>query len=527
MDGHRCLRKLDLTNADTHGPGYHGPTLQKPDDLLVECDAIPVPAAVEAFDNCSTVAVEFIEETMGPCAGRVTELTLQYQGSNTIYLVLEQRLPKSHAVAYEGWLAPGEIFSFNGTGKEGVLGSTVKMYIDGDYYGDIHTSCSIPIGPGMIIGDFEVLEGKSRDGGILCPVDDTACIEHCRYSLFRTWTATDVCGNTTSVTQRIDVADFTVPELVGTPSDVTVACDDVPAPPDVSATDNCANALNVQFTEQRADGASLDQYLLTRIWYIADDCNNAASATQRVTVVDLDLPTLSGVPADTVVECDNVPVSADVTAADNCDPQPLLVFEESETEGACSNSYGLVRIWHATDRSGNSLSVTQQISVVDTTAPILTGLSPSRTVEYDAVPAPDVANAIDGCAGIILVLFGETSTAGPEPGPYVISRTYSAEDACGNHTNVLQTISVNGPEPIHIEEVTAAALEEGFMIQFETSGGLDISPEYCIGPLSNDSVWLPLPTTSESYENGIYSFTFDPPAPDIVTLFIRIVRAGE
>ena len=32
----------------------------------------------------------------------------------------------------------------------------------------IHTSCSKPLGPGLVSGSFEVISGESRNGGVLC-----------------------------------------------------------------------------------------------------------------------------------------------------------------------------------------------------------------------------------------------------------------------------------------------------------------------------------------------------------------------
>ena len=418
------------------------PTIVAPSNILVECDSIPDPGTVEVSDNCSTVAVEFAEETMGPCAGRVTELTLQYNGSNAVYLVIEQRLPKAPPIAFEGVVQPGEIFTFHGTGTDNLLGSTLKMYVDEEYYSDIHTSCSSPIGPGLILRDFEVLAGKSRDGGILCPIDDLDCINHCSYTLFRTWTATDACGNQSSVTQRVEVADVTPPVITGVPTDTTVECDAVPSPASVSVSDNCTTGISALFSEQRTDGASPDNYTLTRVWSATDDCSNTVSVTQTVTVVDTAAPTLSGVPADTTVECDAVPTPANVTAPDTCDSNPLIQFVETRADGDCPEAYTLTRVWTATDRSGNATSATQTVAVADTTPPILEGASPSRTVECDSVPTPDSVSATDACAGSVAVTFDESQTAGACPGNYTLTRTWTASDNCGNSTSVTQVLTV-------------------------------------------------------------------------------------
>ncbi len=62
---------------------------------------------------------------------------------------------------------------------------------------------------------------------------------------------------------------------------------------------------------------------------------------------------------------------ASVTASDDCDPAPELVFAETRIDGGCPGEYGLRRSWSATDDCGNETSATQSISVVDTTPPVI------------------------------------------------------------------------------------------------------------------------------------------------------------
>ena len=35
----------------------------------------------------------------------------------------------------------------------------------------LHASCSEPIGPGLILGAFEIVEARSRDNGLMCPLN--------------------------------------------------------------------------------------------------------------------------------------------------------------------------------------------------------------------------------------------------------------------------------------------------------------------------------------------------------------------
>jgi len=108
-------------------------------------------------------------EECGPCDGKVSELTLQYNGPAAARLVVEQH---DGAIVFDGTVAPGEQFTLIGQDKQGTLGPKICLFADDQACTEIHTSCSEPIGPGLIVGDFEVIAGFSRNGGPLCPVDD-------------------------------------------------------------------------------------------------------------------------------------------------------------------------------------------------------------------------------------------------------------------------------------------------------------------------------------------------------------------
>lgn len=138
--------------------------------------------------DTATIRLVSDEDPCGECRGKVTELTLQYAGSEPATVRVEQKGKKSGrtgkgkkgkrgrraaepVVVFEDELDAGESFAFAGLDEKGTLGTEISLYIDDQLNTRIHTSCSKPIYPGLISGLFEIVEGVSRNGGLLCPLD--------------------------------------------------------------------------------------------------------------------------------------------------------------------------------------------------------------------------------------------------------------------------------------------------------------------------------------------------------------------
>ena len=117
----------------------------------------------------------------GPCDGKVTQLTLLYLGDSAATIKVFQKIGLWKAVpVFSGLVQPGGVFTFSGKDRHGTLGPEISIYVMGVWgVTKIHTSCSQPIGPGLVKGDFEVLEGYSRNGGMLCPVEDEPPSSEC------------------------------------------------------------------------------------------------------------------------------------------------------------------------------------------------------------------------------------------------------------------------------------------------------------------------------------------------------------
>ncbi|MFH1701635.1 MAG: SdrD B-like domain-containing protein [Candidatus Zixiibacteriota bacterium] len=106
------------------------------------------------------------------CDGKITELTLGYMGASeaTVEVYAKGRKGTLGTVLFSEQVLPGGSFSFVGYDKDGTMGTEISIFVDGSLNTKIHTSCSQPIYIGMVSGDFEILDGYSKDGGQLCPM---------------------------------------------------------------------------------------------------------------------------------------------------------------------------------------------------------------------------------------------------------------------------------------------------------------------------------------------------------------------
>ena len=287
-----------------------------------------------------------------------------------------------------------------------------------------------PIPDAVLRGDC-----SATVSGVAVPVSFTETVGACSggsYTITRTWTATDACGNTASHTQTITVTDNDAPALVGLPDDVNLGCGDpVPPVPTVSATDDCDDAPVVTFSEVHL---SLS---IERTWTATDACGNSSSHTQTITLdPDVTAPVLVGVPADATVSCDAIPAAAVVTANDDCDGAVSVTFSETYGPGPVS-CRTVTRTWTATDAAGNTASASQILFVQDNLPPVLVGVPMDLTVSCnEPVPAPATVTAMDNCDASVSVSFSETTVGG------ILTRTWTATDACGNMASASQQITL-------------------------------------------------------------------------------------
>ena len=169
--------------------------------------------------------------------------------------------------------------------------------------------------------------------------------------------------------------------------------------------------------------------------------------TQAVTVVDTTAPEIVSTAADATYSCaDFIPAANDalMIANDACGGTATISHAADViVSNACANRITVTRVYTATDACGNSASRTQTFTINDKEGPVFNKVPADITVNNGAVPPAPTLVAVDNCLGEPEVIYNETKSAGAAESDYVLTRTWTATDACGNSTVAVQKITVN------------------------------------------------------------------------------------
>jgi hypothetical protein len=281
-----------------------------------------------------------------------------------------------------------------------------------------------------------------------------------REVLERVWKITATCGKSAVCIQKISRVDIVAPKIVHCPGDVTVICGESTSPAETGesvATDNSCVAPKITFVDAVGPGVRPQELAITRTWTATDDCGNAASEIQVITVVDTKAPELTA-PADATVGCDQPTDPASIgmaTALDGCDVLPVLSFEDSISLGNSTQQGIITRVWMATDDCGNRSYATQTITVADTIAPIIESWAADERVDrFEDVPPPFHHSVVatdnwDSDIDVKWIRTLDNDTQGCVGDERIIRHVYQATDDAGNSSTCTQTITVaNTTKPV-------------------------------------------------------------------------------
>jgi gliding motility-associated-like protein/uncharacterized repeat protein (TIGR01451 family) len=410
------------------------------DTLVFQCNEVPVLTDTDAFaaDACdANPAMVYSQNIID---------TANCNGASYLLMMRNRWVATDHCGNQTEWLIYFKLID------------TLPPVIAGQLPADTLVNCSAvpPLPP---LAGFSATDNCGSN--VVPQLTETIIPGSCggNYQIIRTLTAADACGNVASQTQTITVEDLTPPVINGVPADTTVDCGSIPAPAQLTATDNCDSAPVVTVSDAQTTGCP---YTIFRTWTATDECGNSSSRTQRLTVTDNFAPEFGQLPSGTIVDCDSIPPPPQLTAIDNCDTAVTVTYDEVVNDTGCP--YTILRTWTATDNCGNTATYTQTVTVDDTEAPAFIITPNDLTVECGNVPAPDTLQTIDSCDPSPVVTFAETQAGNCL---VTIQRMWTATDDCGNAFSFTQTITVvDTLPPVFANEPVDTTISCGDLIPY-------------------------------------------------------------
>jgi len=410
-----------------------------PGDTLVDCDAVPTAPSITATDSCiGATAVVYLESSSAGICPNAYELTRKWTteddcGNQTEHIqviaVQDTTGPVFDTPPVDVSIEP------DGTDQSGEFTS----WLDADGSGIASDNCAGTI---SIVPTYTMGEG--------CAGDSTTV----------TFTATDVCGNSTTAKAVWQITDLT-PPVIGTPAvNDTVNCD------------GAGNSTEFQAwvtSKGGASGSDLGGYIewsndsatatatpgtcptvsTTAVEFtVTDSCGNASTTSALFVIIDTIAPAFtSTLPGDTVVNCDAIDtyLPPTLSSMDGCDGDITATFAQTSNAGTCIDNNLLMRTWTATDGCSNAISHTQNVVVQDTTKPNVA--AQDFTVYLNAsgvaaIVASDVDdNSNDNCTALLSLSVNPSSFACADTAAPV-TVTLLGTDDCGNQASATASVTV-------------------------------------------------------------------------------------
>lgn len=276
----------------------------------------------------------------------------------------------------------------------------------------------------------------------------------CTRSQTRTFTARDGCGNTATTSRTVTWTNDNTPPSINCGGPISVQCAaDVPgaSTATVTTSDNCSGAITVtHVSDVVSNSTCANRFTITRTYQAKDACNNTATCAQTITVNDNTRPSMT-CPGPVTVQCSSqVPAvnTGSVTTTDNCAGTVTVTHvSDAISNSTCPNRYTITRTYRATDACGNTNTCSQAITVNDNTPPVITSCPADVIIECNASSDPantGSATASDNCGTVTPNYTDQSVNRGCI---IYITRTWKAEDACGNTATCMQRITKRDDTP--------------------------------------------------------------------------------
>ena len=312
-------------------------------------------------------------------------------------------------------------------------------------------------------GNEEVINAVFDGETITNPLGLEGC-----YTIARTWSAVDACGNESGYTQNITVVDEEAPTWDAYDPWVMESCLVIldaadaanPALVPISASDNCDGTLDYSIEAHEISGGCPTTWL--RKWTATDDCDNVSVTVEQYVQLYDNTPPAIEAPADVTLYVDgdcgydaNPLITGGPTYSDYCTDQALLTanltYSDVTVDGSCEGEKVITRTWTTTDFCLNENSDTQVITILDSISP--TGSIDDHVLDCAAYSGDDeygTPTMDDNCSDVTYTWTTVTGRMDAEEEAeycYYYDREYTFTDACGNTSTAMQRVGLTDTTP--------------------------------------------------------------------------------
>ncbi|MBK8370957.1 MAG: gliding motility-associated C-terminal domain-containing protein [Saprospiraceae bacterium] len=325
--------------------------------------------------------------------------------------------------------------------------------------GNLTIACNelanLPVSPTLSYTNNGILSCLT-DGNVSATINNTATI--CGGNVVYTWQFTDQCNNAINHSQTLTVTPVAPPAFINPPGNLTIPCSEATSynPLTLSYTNNgldaCLTSGTVAPTLQ-GNPPNICGSMSTYVWTFTDQCNNAITHNQIVSVTPIAPPVFQNPPQNVTVNCDQVPSGPTDLSYTNGDTGSCsLSGSVSGTISGTSNACGgnILYTWQFTDQCNNTIQHIQTITVNPAPLPVFVNPPANITVACNQIPsiAPNLEynnNALGGCSVQGFVPGVITGFANECGGVLTITWTYT--DPCNNTISHVQTVTVTPALP--------------------------------------------------------------------------------
>jgi len=268
-------------------------------------------------------------------------------------------------------------------------------------------------------------------------------------------------GDSVSCSFTLQVVDNTAP-VVGTLTNRTLSADSTCQAilADLTGDVSVQDCSSYSITQAPLPGTALTLGTNEIVFTVVDLHGLTKTASQLVIVKDTTPPEFAPLSNETV-QCSDAWVFATPIATDLCSTNAITVVSTS-TNATGAGIQVATRVWRAIDAYGNTATATQQVTILDSSTPVITSCPPNRTLGMGAncvLVLPDFTSEVVATAQCGAAQVSQKPSPGTQlnAGSHVITFTAATvghKDTC---TMTLEVVDASAPVVASLTNVVLSA----------------------------------------------------------------------